>query len=828
MSDPPYYDRPVLVLDPGMHTSIIRRAAIDRAGRIVATAAEDKTVRIWSLADGALLHLIRLPSGPGEAGKAFAVAVSPDGGLVAAGGMLGGGTQLAPDLALYLFDAATGAVAGRLDGIPGTPGHLAFSPAGDRLAAVFGYGGMRLYARGPGGWALAAEDLDYGDSCFGAAFAADGRLATASYDGGLRIYDGGGVMLQRVMTGRQPYAVAFHPTDGRLAVGFNDGPGIGIFEAATLAPLPAPAGSELEGRIFSAVAWSADGACLFGAGIFMDDEGTPVLAWRDGIDAAPQVLRAGNTTVMSLVALPDGSLLVAAGDPWLGVIEPDGRSRWIRPPPQIDVRDQKATLAVSDDGMTVEFGLRRWGEDRRRMDLAALRLGPPVDDAGLRTPVQDDIPVAGWNETTAPSVGGVALALDRFERSSSIAMHPDGKRFVLGADWSVRAFDLDGTELWMRQVPGTVWAVNVTGDGRLAVVAYGDGTLRWHRVADGAELLALFPMPNGEDWVAWTPEGVYAATPGARRVLRWHVNHGWDAAEAISVEAIPETCRPEVIRHVLPQLGTAGAIAVTELAKIRGAVQRATGADVTPGARLHVLAIGVSDYGAAARHLDLAYADQDARDVAAALRDSQGGLYARVLPSVLVNEQATRMAILAELNALAAAMQQGGGQDVAVVLFSGHGEMVDEDEFYLIPHGVDASSSDALLAAALPGTQFHDRLAKVARQGRVLLFLDACFSGGATVPLDRSLRAMREAPNLSIFASASPRERSLERSNWQNGALAEALLAALREADEDHDGLIRVSDLSRFLSERIPGLTAGDQHPEVEIRFDRKVLAAML
>ena len=78
-------------------------------------------------------------------------------------------------------------------------------------------------------------------------------------------------------------------------------------------------------------------------------------------------------------------------------------------------------------------------------------------------------------------------------------------------------------------MPGIVWAVNISGDGRLAVAAYGDGTLRWHRMEDGAELLALFPLPDKENWVAWTPEGVYAASPGARSVLRWHVNHGWDA-----------------------------------------------------------------------------------------------------------------------------------------------------------------------------------------------------------------------------------------------------------------------------------------------------------
>jgi hypothetical protein len=50
------------------------------------TGSIDKTVRVWSLADGALARTIRLPAGPGNVGKAYAVALSPDGELIAAGG----------------------------------------------------------------------------------------------------------------------------------------------------------------------------------------------------------------------------------------------------------------------------------------------------------------------------------------------------------------------------------------------------------------------------------------------------------------------------------------------------------------------------------------------------------------------------------------------------------------------------------------------------------------------------------------------------------------------------------------------------------------------
>ena len=56
--------------------------------------------------------------------------------------------------------------------------------------------------------------------------------------------------------------------------------------------------------------------------------GAPVIAW-DGAGGGPRrALPAGSNTVMSLRPLPGGELLVAAQDPWLGVLAPTARARW--------------------------------------------------------------------------------------------------------------------------------------------------------------------------------------------------------------------------------------------------------------------------------------------------------------------------------------------------------------------------------------------------------------------------------------------------------------------------------------------------------------------
>jgi WD40 repeat protein len=159
------YDQPVLALDPGMHTAMISSADVSATGAYTVTGSEDNTVRLWDAQKGRLLRTIRLPQGPGHVGKVYAVAISPDGALVAAGGQTTGAGQ--PEH-IYLFTRDMGALVRRLTGLPYSVSHLVFSPTGRYLAATLGdTHGLRVYDR-DAEWREVARDTPYGDDSSGA------------------------------------------------------------------------------------------------------------------------------------------------------------------------------------------------------------------------------------------------------------------------------------------------------------------------------------------------------------------------------------------------------------------------------------------------------------------------------------------------------------------------------------------------------------------------------------------------------------------------------------------------------------------------------------
>ena len=64
---------------------------------------------------------------------------------------------------------------------------------------------------------------------------------------------------------------------------------------------------------------------------------------------------------------------------------------------------------------------------------------------------------------------------------------------LVGTDWSLQFLDRKGQLKWQQTIQAIPWIIRIAGNGKVAVAAFSDGILRWHRIEDGAELLAYFP-----------------------------------------------------------------------------------------------------------------------------------------------------------------------------------------------------------------------------------------------------------------------------------------------------------------------------------------------
>jgi WD40 repeat protein len=861
------YDRPVLTVDPGMHTAKIQSPAVDAGGRFAVTGSDDRTVRIWSVTDGKLLRTIWIPVGPEKVGDVYAVAISPDGSTIAAGGWTE--TRGYGEHPIYIFDRESGILVRRIaDDLPNVTHFLTFSPDGRYLAATLGGGeGLRVFDQKKN-WSEVFRDDQYGDGSYGAAFAPpDGRLATTSDDGLIRSYQYGpnsdSPHFHRVGEpvkapgGNHPWRVAYSPDGKLLAVGYDDVAAVDVLDGTTLKRVGGYKPTDVKAPVDGAdsVAWSSDGQTLFAAGGLHDAQARDLLfAWDRGASGEEKRMTycSPDSTATGVDALPGGRILVAAMRSCLGLMNSDGHQVWTVDSRVLDFRGQLDTLKASIDGSRVEFIYRdptnayfTPSDPKLRFDLRSLTLSSPPPNDGLTfAPLREGLTIDGWRNGTSPTLNAQLIPLEPYDMARSLAIAPDAKHFFLGSGYGLAAFDDAGTPGWRWDIGNEVWAVNASRDGRIVVTADGDGAIRWHRADDGRELLALQVLPNGKepakwDWVLWTPEGFYEATPGAEDVLKWVVNHGPDkAATTLPVSAIAKLHRPNALPHVLDQLNTEYALGVDDVSQARFDVQAATGSAKPPGAVLHVLTIGVDTFGDKAGGLHLDYAAEDAHDVATALLDSQKGspgkasLYADVSLIHLLNDKASKTGIEDALDAMAQSMAKNGpGQDVAVILVSSHGEMIDK-QFYLVPYGFVANGSkNAAADSAISASEFATKVQELAKYGKVLLLLDACHSGAvaaqgwATDPNAKVLQDAMDLENVTVLTSSKKNELSHELPDWKHGALTQAFLDALVGAG-DPKGIVRLSALTDAMENGVQSLTKGQQHLGMHVNFSGALFVA--
>lgn len=542
-AEPDAPPQPFLRIEAGEHSGNINRLAVDAAGALVATASDDKTIRLWAADDGRAVATLRIPMGSGEEGALYAVALAPDGKALVATGATG---VAAGAPVLYLFDVEQQRMRGRLP-LPGVAFDLAYSPDGRFFAAGFdGKAGIRVWDARSG--KLVVEDRAYGDRVTKVTFDHTGRLATASFDGKVRLYDTNFKRVAERSAGagagnaRRPFSVAFSPDGELLAVGYADLPRVEVLSGRDLSPRSAPRTADLKAGNLAAVAWMSGGSglpVLAAAGTAAAPDGRMVLRlWREAGMGAPDDVPLARDSINALIPLPGGGLLVAAADPAWGRLDERGRSLYWHRGALADFRDlADGRFALSADGLSVEFGVAKGGREPFRFDVLSRRLtANPPPDAALARPVTavKGLAPGNWRNHTDPALGKRALPLSPEERARSLAVAADGRRFLLGTDFFLRLYDAAGTEVRRVATPAAAWGVALAPQQPVAVAALGDGTLRWYSLRPGeelTELLAVFPHPDGRRWVAWTPAAFFDhSDSGGKELVGFHLNQGRNKA----------------------------------------------------------------------------------------------------------------------------------------------------------------------------------------------------------------------------------------------------------------------------------------------------------
>jgi hypothetical protein len=568
-----------------MHTAPIDQIRADARFERLVTASSDKTLRIWRLADLQPLRTVALPAEIGREGTPYSVAMSADGQRIYAAGYTGWDWHRGAHI--YAVDATTGRITGTFGAFKGeVVTALDLSPDGRRLAVGLGIGGVAVLDIASRRPLSARGDTQYAGPVMFAHHAADGRLATSSADGCLRVYAADGHLLRRVQfpprppdqrqcTGGELGGVRFSP-DGRwLALGHRGSAEVGVFDGRSLQLVRTVRVTDAAQKSLCCIAWSPDSGTLFVNGTVESDQPTPLYRIRDPARGVPERLDVGQQQFSNMLPMPDGSLVFATTVPSLTrlgadghvALRQDGRPLSVTPD-NVDfhrTRNRPSAFVVAADGHAIEFEATagQWlRADPMHADAGQALTAPRATDPSLSGArhsgavlVQTD--TGPFNHRQPTLLNKIAVKLDFEEGVRSWAVHPRVPIAALGTQWRLHLLDARARPMPGWETPpflsAPAWHTVITEDGRWVVVAVGDGTVHWFDVASGRERLGLFVHANGTDWVAWRPDGYYASSPQGDRYVGWLVNRkegeSPDFFRAVQFER--ELYRPDLVRLTL-------------------------------------------------------------------------------------------------------------------------------------------------------------------------------------------------------------------------------------------------------------------------------------
>ncbi|MGJ6966246.1 nSTAND1 domain-containing NTPase [Streptosporangium sp. G11] len=530
------------------HTRAVISVAFSPDGKTLASAGQDRTVRLWSLTDPTKPATLGKPL-TGHTGSVLSVAFSPDGETLASAGQ---------DRTVRLWNLTDPtkptALGQPLTGHTNAVWSATFSPDGKTLASAGDDQTIRLWnLTDPTEPATPRRQSLTGhtNGVISVAFSPDGRtLASAGDDQTIRLWNltdpAKPAALGKPLTGHTGpvWSVAFSP-DGKTLADQT----VRLWNLADPTE-PTTPGQPLTGHTSAVipVAFSPDGKTLASAGL----DGT-VRLWNLTDPTKPTALGqplTGHTNgVWSVAFSPDGRTLASAGDDgtvrlW-NLTDPAKPAALGRP--LTGHTNAVASVAFSPDGETLASAgldrtIRLWNLTDPTKPTA---LGQPLTghtsavnsvtfspDGRTLASANDDKTVRLWNVTDPAKP--VALGRPLTGHTSpviSVAFSPDSETLAsAGLDRTIRLWNLtDPTKPTALGQPLTghtsaVNSVTFSPDGRTLAGAGNDETVRLWNVTDPAKPTALGRPLTGHtgsaESVAFSPDGRTLVSASLDRTVR--------------------------------------------------------------------------------------------------------------------------------------------------------------------------------------------------------------------------------------------------------------------------------------------------------------------
>ena len=588
---------PQLMLDTGGHMSLIRDLQFTPDGQYIISAGDDKVIRIWDWRSGKTVRTIRGQVGRGVWGAIYAIALSPDGRLLAVGGVTAD-----RDHHIRLYDFSSGKQVSLLRGHRNTILDLAFSKDGSKLiSGQFGRPALAILwdVSKPQAPRLLHRLKGHLQNVRAVRFLPDGKRAITGSDDGLlrlwRVRDGRLIKELRGHRGDIDQSLAVRQSDGVIASGDFRGE-IRLWDGKSGAFLRTLAVLRSGVR---ALTFSPDGQLLLAshrlrpnhAFVLDASAGTRRFTYTAHASAYP-------SSVFSSAISPDGRYAATASGPnWqIHVWELATGKRFETPNGQplslVGTGGPRWAVGFSADGQRIAWGNRyRFRSYSYRGPLQyQLRLPTKVARLGQPEKIVLDQPFV----RASTKFGSVSLSHrkgGKFRKGAGIldisrngkrlfsitrdsfdgyghwayTFSHDGKTIISGgSNGMLGSYYLTGQRVhpWSQGFighDGQIMSVVSSPDGRFLVSGGQDQTVRLWNVKTRELIVTLFQGDDGK-WLIWTPQGFYSGSPGAGKIVGWQINKGYGKeADYVTGQQVRKTLlRPDIVERAIV-LGSAKA-----------------------------------------------------------------------------------------------------------------------------------------------------------------------------------------------------------------------------------------------------------------------------